>query len=72
MVGHFVDVEGGEVYYDKDPDLPLSERPFTYLIAHRHRYRDYDFADGSVIVDPWCELPPSSVYWCDVVWYGRP
>ncbi len=66
LVGHFVEREGYECYYDKNPDIP---GPFTYLLGHRFRFYDHDFKEGSVIVDPWGECP--QIPTCKVVWYGQ-
>ena len=67
LVGGFVELEGGEVYYDEEPDL---DEQLTYLLGHRNQFNDYDFKWGSVIVDPWGECP--DVEGCEVVWYGNP
>jgi len=66
LVGDFCELEGGEVYFDKNPDI---EGPFTYLLGHRLRYHDFQFAPGSVIVDPWGECP--EIKDCKVERYGR-
>jgi len=67
LVGDFCELEGGEVYFDKNPDI---EGPFTYLLGHRLRHHDFNFLDYSVIVDPWGECP--EIDRCHVERYGRP
>jgi UDPglucose 6-dehydrogenase len=66
LVGHFVELEGGEVYYDENPDI---EGPFTYLLGHRLRYFNFDFAVDSTIVDPWGDFEKIGPW--TVVRYGR-
>lgn len=66
LVNHYIDKERFACYYDKEPS---KYGPFTYLLGHRHRFNDYDFIKGSVIVDPWgeCLEYPG----CELVRYGR-
>lgn len=66
LVGGFVELEGGELYYDESP---TDYEEYTYLLGHRFKHHDYDFKKGSVIVDPWCECP--DIKECKVVYYGR-
>lgn len=69
LVGHFVELEGGELYYEKCDSINSSP-PFTYLLGHRYKFHNHNFETGSVIVDPWCECP--QIDGCEVVWYGQP
>jgi len=66
LVGDFVELEGCDCYYDKEPEI---DGPFVYLLAHRLRYHDHNFKKGSWIVDPWGECPQINA--CEVVRYGR-
>ncbi len=66
LVGGFCELEGSEVYYDKNPNI---DGPFTYLLGHRLRHHDFDFKKGSLIIDPWGDCP--KIDGCTVVRYGR-
>lgn len=48
LVGHYVEEMGGVLSYDH-----VSDEPATYLLGHNVLYDGYEFATGSVIVDPW-------------------
>lgn len=48
LVGHYVEEMGGVLSYDH-----VSDEPATYLLGHNVVYDGYEFAKGSVIVDPW-------------------
>jgi UDPglucose 6-dehydrogenase len=67
LVADFVELEGSECYFDEEPNY--IEGPFTYLIAHRFAFFDYNFASGSIIVDPWGHCP--EIPKCQVERYGR-
>ena len=67
LVGHFTELEGGEVYFDENPDI---DGPFVYLLGHKYRHFDFDFKTDSIIVDPWGDF--SKVGPWTVVRYGRP
>lgn len=66
LIGHYVEQEEVACYYDKEPN---KIGPFTYLLGHRHRFNDYNFIEGSIIVDPWGEC--LEVPGCKLVRYGR-
>lgn len=48
LVGHYIEEQGLSVQFDlKTPILGV------YLLAHMGKDHDYDFPEGSVILDPW-------------------
>lgn len=66
LVGNYVEMYDFKCTYDKNPE---TDEPVTYLLAHRHKYYDFNFIPGSIIVDPWGECP--EIGGCKVVYYGR-
>lgn len=49
LVGHFVEQETGvDVIYD-----PVEPIKAVYLLGHMGKHHDYEYPEGSVIVDPW-------------------
>jgi len=66
LVGDYAGMEGGEVYFDENPDI---DGPFVYLLAHKFRHFDFDFKTDSIIVDPWGDF--SKIGQWTVVRYGR-
>lgn len=48
LVGHYVEMEGLSVQYDID--IPVRG---VYLMAHMGKHHNYDFPDGSIVLDPW-------------------
>jgi len=48
LVGHYIEEQGLSVQFDL-------EKPIVgvYLLAHMGKDHDYDFPEGSVILDPW-------------------
>lgn len=71
LVGHFIDLEGYDLFYDETPTNNYThDQIFTYLLGHRHKFYDYPFKKGSIIIDPWCECP--NIEGCEVIYYGKP
>jgi len=66
LVGHYVSETGYYCFYDSDPEI---DGPYTYLLGHRGEFFDYNFKEGSTIVDPWGEIP--HIEKCEIVKYGR-
>lgn len=51
LTGHFCESAYGSKYkVSYDPTDPIKA---VYLLGHMGKHHDYDFPDGSVIVDPW-------------------
>lgn len=63
LVGSFI--EGVEVKYDiEDPIVAV------YLLGHKGKHHDFQFPEGSVIVDPWRKYPYDHTDRLIVVHYG--
>ena len=49
--------------------------PCTYLLAHRRKFHDFNFIQGSVVIDPWREFKRTDSIHCEtlkeVVYYGN-
>lgn len=50
LVGYYVEEQGYEVLYDIEHPIKA-----IYLLAHYKKHHDFNFPEGSVIVDPWRE-----------------
>ena len=51
LTGHFCESSYGSKYkVEYDPTKPYKA---VYLLGHMGKHHDYDFPEGSVIVDPW-------------------
>lgn len=50
LVAHYVEEQGYQVLFDIEAPIKA-----IYLIAHYKKYHDFDFPEGSVIIDPWRE-----------------
>ena len=48
LVGYYVEKHGKEVQFDI-----LEPIKAVYLLGHFGKHHDYDFPDGSIVVDPW-------------------
>jgi UDPglucose 6-dehydrogenase len=48
LVAHYVEEQGLRVQYDLE--TPIKG---IYLLAHLGKHHDYEFPDGSVVLDPW-------------------
>lgn len=67
LIGYYIIKSGYGCWYDEDPKE--IEGPFTYLLGHRGKHFDYNFAENSIIVDPWGEIP--EIKNCEIITYGR-
>ena len=61
LVAHYCELKGYTVTWDS-----ISKQPAVYLLAHP--YHGQQFAQGSVIVDPWRTCPEQLS--CSVIYYG--
>lgn len=50
LVAHYVEEQGYQVLFDIEAPIKA-----IYLIAHYKKYHDFNFPEGSVIIDPWRE-----------------
>ena len=50
LVGHYCESYGSAKKVTYDPVEPIKA---VYLLGHMGKHHDYDFPDGSVVVDPW-------------------
>ena len=50
LTGHFCESYGSKYKVEFDPMEP---KKAVYLLGHMGKFHDYDFPEGSVIVDPW-------------------
>jgi len=50
LVGYYVEEQNYKVLYDIENPIPA-----VYLLAHYKKHHDFDFPEGSVIIDPWRE-----------------
>lgn len=50
LVAYYVEEQGYQVLFDIEAPIKA-----IYLIAHYKKYHDFDFPEGSVIIDPWRE-----------------
>jgi len=66
LVGHYINEAGYYCFYDSDPEM---DGPLTYLLGHRGEFFNYKFREGSIIIDPWGELP--NIENCEIIKYGR-
>lgn len=48
LVGHYLENEGVELHYDLVDPIPA-----VYLLAHLGKHHDYQFPNGSIVLDPW-------------------
>ena len=47
LVGYYVEQSLGKVEFDTEP------KQAVYLLGHMGKFHDYDFPEGSIVVDPW-------------------
>lgn len=66
LVGHYIQRKQFLCFYDNDPEI---NGPYTYLLGHRGEFFNYNFKEGSIIVDPWGEIP--EIENCEIIKYGR-
>ncbi len=50
LVGHYCESYGSAKKVTYDPVQPIKA---VYLLGHMGKHHDYDFPDGSVVIDPW-------------------
>ena len=50
LVGHYCESYGSAKKVTYDPAEPIKA---VYLLGHMGKHHDYDFPEGSVVVDPW-------------------
>ena len=53
LIGHYInEISRLKVGYDQN----WTTEPCTYLLAHKDKYHDFAFNQGSIVVDPWREF----------------
>jgi UDPglucose 6-dehydrogenase len=63
LVGHYVEETNNKVEYDlEQPILAI------YLLGHYGKHHDYDFPEGSVVLDPWRQFKSDKI---KVIQYGN-
>ena len=50
LTGHYCERFGSKFKVIYDPETPIKA---VYLLGHMGKHHDYDFPEGSVVVDPW-------------------
>jgi len=63
LVGHYVEKTNNKVEYDLEQPIPA-----IYLLGHYGKHHDYDFPDGSVVLDPWRQFKSDKI---KVIQYGN-
>ena len=63
LVGHYVEEMGVEVFYDLQ--VPIKA---VYLLGHFNKHHDYNFPNGSIVLDPWRMYKSSEI---EVIHYGN-
>ena len=63
LVGHYVEKTNNKVEYDLEQSIPA-----IYLLGHYGKHHDYDFPDGSVVLDPWRQFKSDKI---KVIQYGN-
>jgi UDPglucose 6-dehydrogenase len=63
LVGHYVEETNNKVEYDLEQPIPA-----IYLLGHYGKHHDYNFPEGSVILDPWRQFKSDKV---KVIQYGN-
>jgi UDPglucose 6-dehydrogenase len=61
LTGYYVNQLGKEVEFDTEP------KSAVYLLGHRGKFQDYQFPEGSVVLDVWREYKNNKI---KVVYYG--
>ena len=62
LVGYYVEKALGKVEYDTEP------KQAVYLLGHMGKFHEYNFPEGSVVVDPWREYKSDTI---KVIHYGN-
>jgi len=63
LVGHYVEKTNNKVEYDLEQLIPA-----IYLLGHYGKHHDYDFPEGSVVLDPWRQFKSDKI---KVIQYGN-
>lgn len=63
LVGHYVEETNNKVEYDLEQSIPA-----IYLLGHYSKHHDYDFPEGSVVLDPWRQFKSDKI---KVIQYGN-
>jgi len=63
LVGHYVEETNNKVEYDLEQPIPA-----IYLLGHYGKHHDYDFPEGSVVLDPWRQFKSDKI---KVIQYGN-
>ena len=50
LTGHYCEVFKRDEVVIYDPKVPIKA---LYLLGHKGKHHDYDFPDGSIVIDPW-------------------
>lgn len=67
LVGEYCTHYGSKKIPIYDPETPIKA---VYLLGHRNSFHDYEFPDGSVVLDPWRSYISSNDT-VKVVYYGK-
>jgi UDPglucose 6-dehydrogenase len=68
LTGHYIEQHYGEDYrVTYDPIQPFKA---VYLLGHMGKHHDFDFPDGSIIIDPWRAYPKDNEN-LTVIHYGN-
>ena len=65
LVGHYCEADGSTKKVTYDPVVPIKA---VYLLGHMGKHHDYEFPEGSVVVDPWRSYNSDKV---KVIHYGN-
>lgn len=63
LVGYYVEETNNKVEYDLEQLIPA-----IYLLGHYGKHHDYDFPEGSVVLDPWRQYKSDKI---KVIHYGN-
>ena len=63
LVGHYVEETNNKVEYDLEQPIKA-----IYLLGHYGKHHDYDFPEGSVVLDPWRQFKSDKI---KVIQYGN-
>lgn len=70
LVGHYCESAYGDRFkVDYDPKEPIKA---IYLLGHIGKHLDYNFPEGSVVIDPWREFDnPKNILNLTIIHYGN-
>jgi UDPglucose 6-dehydrogenase len=63
LVGHYIEQTNNKVEYDLEQPIKA-----VYLLGHYGKHHDYDFPEGSVVLDPWRQYKSDKI---KVIHYGN-